>query len=365
MATLIVLNVIVFSLETVDSIHDRFEPFFKIFDVVSVLIFTLEYGARLWVCTEHPPFQGLGPLRARLRFARSPLMIVDLLAIAPFYLGLFFVLDLRVLRILRLLRFFKLARFSPAFNTMLRVLAAERSALLGVLIVMFGMIIIAASLLYLAEGNRPDSDFATVPQAMWWAIATLTTVGYGDVTPETPIGKLLAGLVMISGLGFFALPIGIIASGFMEEFRRKDFIVSWGMAARVPVFKSLSPEEIADVLSVLKSRTAPPGSVIALDGERPGTLFMIGSGQVEIRDTDRPDIPEVQLTEGCFWGARSLLTGEQGETATAITTCDLIVLDQDDFRHLARTRPGVHARLLESIGDVKDPFAAAISSEQN
>ena len=359
MATLIVLNVIAFSLETVPSIHDRHEVFFKVFDLVSILIFSLEYAARLWVCTEHPPFRGLTPLRARLKFARSPLMLVDFLAIAPFYLSFIMPIDLRVLRILRLVRFFKLARFSSAFNTMLRVIAGERDALLGVLIVMFGMIIIAASLLYLAEGHLPGSKFSTVPEAMWWAVATLTTVGYGDVTPVTALGRFLAGLVMICGLGLFALPIGIIASGFMEEFRRKDFVVSWGMAARSEVFSTLKPEEIADVLNLLKARTAPSGAVIAIDGEKPGALFMIGSGDVEIRDADRPQYEAVRLVEGQFWGARSLLTGEQGETATAISTCDLVVLDQEDFRTLARTRPDVHRRVLANIADVPDPFENA------
>ncbi len=359
MAVLIILNVIAFSLETVPSIHDRHEVFFRVFDLVSIGIFTLEYAARLWVCTEHPPFRGLTPFRARLKFARSPLMIVDFLAIAPFLLSFIVPMDLRVLRILRLVRFFKLARFSPAFNTMLRVIAGERDALLGVLIVMFGMIIIAASLLYLAEGHLPGSNFSTVPEAMWWAVATLTTVGYGDVTPVTALGRFLAGVVMISGLGFFALPIGIIASGFMEEFRRKDFVVSWGMAARSEVFHTLKPEEIADVLNLLKARTAPPGSVIAIDGEKPGALFMIGSGDVEIRDVDRPEIDAIRLVEGQFWGARSLLTGEQGETATAISTCDLIVLDQEDFRNLSRLRPDLHRRLLANIADVHDPFAGA------
>ncbi len=359
MAGLIILNVIAFSLETVPSIHERHKVFFRLFDVASILVFSLEYIARLWVCTEHPPFRGLSPLRARLRFARSPLMLVDLLAIAPFYFGILFVVDLRVLRIMRLLRFFKLARFSPAFNTMLRVLARERSALLGVLIVLLGMIIIAASFLYLAEGHRPGSKFATVPEAMWWAIATLTTVGYGDVTPETPLGKFLAGIVMVCGLGFFALPIGIIASGFMEEFRRQDFIVTWGMAARSAVFRVLKPEEIAEVLKVLKARTAPPGSIIAVDGEKPGALFMIGSGEVEIIDADRPHLAPVRLGEGDYWGARSLLTGVQAETATALSICDLIVLDQEDFRTLSRTRPHLHRRLQLSMAEVPDPFADA------
>ena len=203
MATLIVFNVIAFTVETVPAIHDRNATFFAIFDLVSILIFSVEYAARIWVCTEHSPFRGLKSWRARLKFARSPFMIVDLLAIIPFYLSFLMVVDLRVLRIFRLLRFFKLARYSPAFNTMLRVLTRERSALMGVAIVMLGLIIISASLLYLAEGHLPESKFSTVPEAMWWAVATLTTVGYGDVTPATSVGKLLAGIVMISGLGFF------------------------------------------------------------------------------------------------------------------------------------------------------------------
>ncbi len=362
MAALIILNVIAFSLETVPAIHDSHMVFFRLFDIVSISIFSLEYAARLWVCTEHPPFRGLSPLRARLKFARGPFMVVDLLVIAPFYLGFLFVIDLRVLRILRLLRFFKLARFSPAFNTMLRVLVRERSALLGVLIVLLGMVIISASMLYLAEGGQPGSSFSTVPEAMWWAIVTLTTVGYGDVTPVTPLGKFLAGIVMVSGLGFFALPIGIIASGFMEEFRRQDFIVTWGMAARSKVFALLKPEEITEVLKVLKARMAPLGSVIAVDGEKPGALFMIGSGEVEIVDSDRPELAPVRLDEGEYWGARSLLTGEQAETAIAISTCDLIVLDQEDFRTLSRARPLLHRRLQRSLAEVPDPFADAANA---
>ncbi|MBT8471464.1 MAG: cyclic nucleotide-binding domain-containing protein [Marinicaulis sp.] len=359
MATLIILNVVAFTLETVPSIHDAHAVFFRLFDFVSILIFTAEYLARLWVCTEHPPFRGLPAWRARLKFARSPFMVVDFLAIAPYWFGMLFQLDLRVLRILRLLRFFKLARFSPAFNTMLRVLSRERSALLGVLIVLIAMIIIAASLLYLAEGNRPGSKFATVPEAMWWAIATLTTVGYGDVTPETPLGKLLAGIVMICGLGFFALPIGIIASGFMDEFRRQDFIVSWGMVARTSIYSDLAPDEIADVMNVLKARTAPKGSVIAVDGEQPGALFVVGSGSVLISDNDRPELEPVKLGEGDFWGAHSLLTGVQAETATAEAICDLIVLDIEDFRTLSRSHPRLYQKLRNAIAAAADPLADA------
>ena len=99
--------------------------------------------------------------------------------------------------------------------------------------------------------------------------------------------------------------------------------------------------------------------MIAIDGEKPGALFMVGSGEVEVRDADRPALKPVKLGEGDFWGARSLLTGQQGETATALTTCDLIVLDQEDFRTLSRTRPGIHRRLMTNIADAPEPFEGA------
>ena len=349
MAVLIVLNVVAFTLETVPEIQVRYGHALSLFNFVSIGIFTLEYAARLWVCTEHKPLQGLSPTMARLKFARNPLMVIDLIAILPFYLSFIAPIDLRLVRIFRLLRFFKLARFSPAFNTMVRAVARERQALFGVLIVLVGMIISAASLLYLAEGHLPDSPFATVPEAMWWAIATLTTVGYGDVTPVTPLGKILAGLVMISGLGFFALPIGIIASGFMEEFRRRDFIVTWGMVARSEVFADLSSKDIAELLTVLKARTAPPGAVIVFDGERPGALFVVGVGTVDLVDDNDPDASAHRLDEGECWGASSLISGAQSKTARAVTTCDLIVLDQHDFRELAQKRPSTHQRVLSKL----------------
>ena len=116
------------------------------------------------------------------------------------------------------------------------------------------------------------------------------------------------------------------------------------------------------MLGVLKARTAPPGSVIATDGERPGALFMIGGGEVEIFDIDRPEEGRVRLLEGESWGAQSLLTGEQAETAIAITTCELIVLDQEDFRILSRSRPKLHQRILTSIREIPDPFAKTRST---
>jgi len=345
MAGLIVANVAAFSLETVPAYAAKYRFQFVVFEFVSVAIFTAEYALRLWVCVLHPPYAGQNPARVRLRFALTPFMLIDLLAIAPSYAALVTGLDLRVLRVLRLLRFLKLARFSPALNTTLRVLAAERAALLGVLIVMFGMLIISASLLYVAEGDVQPDAFGSVPQAMWWAIATLTTVGYGDVTPATPAGRVLAGLVMIMGLGLFALPIGIIASGFMDEFRRRDFIVSFGLVARAPVFSALTPADLGQILPVLRARAVRSGTVICSAGERPGALFVIASGEVTL-DCEGE---RIDLAEGGYWGGRSLLEGAHADTAVARADCDLLVLEKEEFDLLRRRAPAAYRTILSHV----------------
>ncbi|MEL7027970.1 MAG: cyclic nucleotide-gated ion channel [Pseudomonadota bacterium] len=345
MAFLIITNVLAFSLETVPSYAERYGAAFRAFEVISVLIFTVEYALRIWVCVLHPPLAGQHPLRARAHFARTPLMVIDLIAIAPFYLALIAPLDLRVLRVLRLLRFLKLARFSPALNTTIRVIVGERGALLGVVIVMLGMLILAASLLYLAEGDAQPEAFGSVPQSMWWAVATLTTVGYGDVTPVTPLGRVLAGLVMIMGLGLFALPIGIIASAYMDEFRRRDFIVSLGLVVRSPVFANLTPAELTHILKVLRARAIRSGTVATDAGERPGALFVVASGEVRIRCGGR----DIGIGEGGYWGGRSLLDGTHADQATAMTDCDLLVLEQEDFDLLRRSHPGVHSKIRDFV----------------
>lgn len=334
MIALILANVAAAVAETVATLSARYGGLFRGFEIFSIAIFTIEYAARLWVCTEHISLKNHGPLKARLRFAVGPFAVIDLLAILPFYLALLLpVVDLRVLRIFRLLRLFKLARYSPALTTLWRVLVDERRALAAALIIMLGLLVLSATAMYYAERAAQPVVFGSIPSAMWWALATLTTVGYGDVVPVTTIGRAIGGLVMIFGLGMFALPIGIIASGFASEIRRRDFVVTWGMVARVPIFAKLDALSVSRVTNLLRARVVQPGTRIMRRGEAADAMYFIASGEVEIT-IDGAREP-VNLSDGDFFGEIALLRHSQrSANARALTRCRLLVLEVDDFNEL-------------------------------
>ena len=220
---LIALNVLVVILETVDSINIKYQNHLHLFEVVSVFIFTLEYVCRLWVCTESKNFRG--PLAGRLKFALTPLALVDLFAILPFYLPLFFAFDLRFMRALRLIRIFrilKFGRYSESLKLIIRVFENKKEELLISLFTVFVLLIIASSFMFYFEHEVQPDKFSSIPATMWWALITLTTVGYGDVYPVTIPGKLLGSVLAILGVGIFALPAAILASAFTEEMRLKN-----------------------------------------------------------------------------------------------------------------------------------------------
>ena len=188
------------------------------------LIFATEYALRLWSCVEKKDEGGIvrSNFSIRIRYASTPLAIVDLLAFLPSLLQLIFPgLDLRFLRVLRLLRVFKLTRYFASFELLLTVLHEERKNLGGIFVIMIVILILAASALYIAERDIQPDKFGSIPQAMWWAIAALTTVGYGDVYPISSLGQILGSLVTVLGIGMVALPSGILASAFSEQMRRK------------------------------------------------------------------------------------------------------------------------------------------------
>lgn len=217
---LIVLNVIAVVIETLPSLQGRYEQSFLIFDYFSAIVFAIEYGFRVWVCVEDASFRrGLTDKRARLKYILSPMAIVDLLAFLPSLLQIVVDADLRFLRILRLLRMFKLTRYSASMEMVLNVVRKEKNAFFAAFFVLMVLMVIAASGMYHVEHEVQPEAFASIPHAMWWAMVTLTTVGYGDIAPITPIGKLFGGMIIIGGVGLVALPAGIMASAFAEEMR--------------------------------------------------------------------------------------------------------------------------------------------------
>jgi voltage-gated potassium channel len=216
---LISLNVVAIILESVDWIYQQYQSLFWYFEVFSVAVFTIEYFARVWSCIELDEASDSSPIMGRLRYMLTPIALIDLIAILPFYLGLYLTIDLRFLRGLRLLRLFKLTRYSPALVALLDVVQQESEALLAAMVVLLIMLVMSAAGIYLLENDLQPETFGSIPSSMWWAIVTLTTLGYGDVVPITPMGKAFAGLIGLIGIGMIALPAAIMASGFAENIR--------------------------------------------------------------------------------------------------------------------------------------------------
>jgi voltage-gated potassium channel len=216
---LILANVLAFMLESFDGIGLRYHDAFRLFEAVSVVLFTLEYLGRLWVAPEHDAYEG--PILGRLRWAITPLAIVDLLAVAPFYLRGLIAVDLRalrLLRVLRLVRIVKLARYSNALRALVDVVKRTWAQLVVTLVAAGLMLVLAASLMWIAEGHVQPEVFPNVPATLWWAVVTLTTVGYGDAIPVTTMGKIIGGVIAVLGVAFIALPASILAAGFRERF---------------------------------------------------------------------------------------------------------------------------------------------------
>jgi len=216
---LIVLNVIAIILDTVEGYHSAYGRFFRVFNFFSVMVFTVEYLLRLWSCTENRKYHS--PIWGRLLFIVTPLALIDLIAILPFYIPMVTNVDLRFLRALRLFRIFKMTRYSSRFKVFMDVLRDKKEEILISLMLVVVLLIISASLMYYAENKVQPEEFSNIPEAMWWAVVTLTTVGYGEVVPATSFGRVLAGCVAVLGISLFAIPAGIIASGFIEQFQKR------------------------------------------------------------------------------------------------------------------------------------------------
>ena len=221
-AALILINIFVIILETENSLYLQYHTFFFLFDLFTVIVFTTEYVLRVWCCVKNPEYSD--PVGGRIRYALSPYALVDLIALTPFYLPMIVPIEFRMLRLLRLLRLFRvlrLGKYSNAFETFVDVLKSKKEEIVITIVMAIIVLILASSAMYTVERDVQPEEFGSIPDAMWWAVMTLATVGYGDAVPITPVGKFLAAIVAISSIGLFALPAGILASGFAESLRGK------------------------------------------------------------------------------------------------------------------------------------------------
>ncbi len=216
---LIVVNVVAIVLESVESIYAAHHLLFDRFETFSVLVFTLEYILRWWVCVEDTRYYHA--VKGRLIYMVTFMAIIDLVAILPFYLSMFTTLDTRFLRVLRLLRIFKLTRHLHSLEILIQVIRQEGSVLASAMFILLVLMIVASGGMYVMEHDAQPEVFGSIPHAMWWAAVTLTTVGYGDIVPITYGGKLFAGLITILGVGMAALPAGIVAAGLTRELQKR------------------------------------------------------------------------------------------------------------------------------------------------
>jgi len=344
---LILLIVVTLTATVIESVPDLAKTYalpLGVIEWIATLVFSLEYAARIWCAVEHPLLKR-GAFLGRLRFVLSFSGLVDLVAVLPFWLSVFVASDFRILLVLRLVRFFKLTRYSPAMRSLLDALYSERRALGGCFVILLGTALIAAALMHLAERAAQPERFGTIPDALWWAIVTLGTIGYGDFVPVTVLGRFLASLTIFAGLLMMALPVGIFATAFANEVHRRDFIITWGLVARIPLFGTLTATEIAEVMTMLRAQKVDSGTVIARRGEPAHAMYLIADGEVEVKLPHK----HVRLGTGQFFGEiAALRRTRRSATVTALTPTRLLVLDTLDFHGLMDRQPELAARIEET-----------------
>jgi voltage-gated potassium channel len=314
------------------------------FQIVCAFFFA-EYALRLWAAPGAPGATHHAKWRARLAWAGSLGGVCDFLGALPGAIDIVF--DPRYASLFGFVWVFKLVRYSPGLVSLERVIGNARHALLSVLLAFGIVLLLAASLAYLLEGSTQPDVFGSIPAALWWAIVTMTTTGYGDVIPQTVLGRILSGIVMVSGILVFALWAGILAIGFAEETRRREFLRTWDLVAKVPFFHDVGAAAIADVAQLLRPRDYPAGAVVVRRGERGDCMYFVAAGEVEIQL--RPE--SIRLAPGDFFGELALLTGDpRNATIVAVRQCTLLRLDIVDFRHLLGRQPEL-ARIIRAAAE--------------
>jgi voltage-gated potassium channel len=296
----------------------------------------------LWACLAFFVFEWVVRLRHAFllqrgwSYALSGRGLVDAVAAAAVPLALILGASPKTAWLLGVFWMLKVVPGIPGLRQLRRVLVVESGPLLSVLVIFLMVLFVASVAVYFLERNVQPVAFGSLPATLWWAVATLTTTGYGDVVPITPLGRLVAAVVMICGLGVFGLWTGILATGFAAETRRDNFLKTWESVSKVPFFAALGPAAIADVTHKLRTMDLPARTTIIRKGQAGDCMYFIASGEVEV------DLPgkKVTLGDGAFFGEMALL-GNNLRSANITTTrvSRLLVLDLVDFRLLMARHP--------------------------
>jgi voltage-gated potassium channel len=309
----------------------------QVIDVTSI-IFMVEYFLRMWVETGTSVRRRTGNM---LGYATSFMGVVDLLVFLPFVAERFFDINPDFLILPESLAVLKLTRYAPGLGLLVNVFRREARALWAALITLIVALVLTSSLMYVLEHRAQPQMFYSLPDTVWWGIVTMSTVGYGDMVPATPFGKFIGGIFMLLGIAMFAVPAGLLASGFSEELKNNEFFVTWQTVAQVPLFRRLDAELIASIARLLQPKKVPANSVIVRRNDRALALYFVMSGEVNT-DTD----PDIRFTEGDFFGEVALMNDiRHNATLIAVTETRLLILGVADFRKLIRDNPDIQAAL--------------------
>lgn len=298
--------------------------------------------ALLWASLAYFVFEWAVRLRSAVRTGRgwaytvSFRGLVDVACAWGIPVALVLGADPKTAWLLGVLWMVKLVPGIPGLRQLRRVLVVESRSLLSVLLIFLIILSLGSVAVYVLERDVQPQTFGSIPSALWWAVVTLTTTGYGDVVPVTPFGRMVAAMVMISGLGVFGLWTGILATGFAAETRRDNFLRTWESVSKVPFFAALGPAAIADVTQMLRTMDLPSRTTIIRKGQQGDCMYFIAAGEVEV------DLPgkKVQLGEGAFFGEMALLGNNvRGANVTTTKVSRLLVLDLVDFRVLMARHP--------------------------
>jgi voltage-gated potassium channel len=308
--------------------------------VLAAAVFLLEYLVRLWSAPENPRYSGTSPVTARLRWAITPTGLIGLMAVVPAITissGMVSA-NSELAAIFCILWILKLGLYAPAMTTLARVISNERATLASVLIIFIMVLVTAATATHLLESDVQPKQFGSIPDALWWAVVTLTTTGYGDVVPQTVGGKMVGSVVMVSGILVLALMTGILATGFAEEERRREYLRVWDQVTKVPMFNELGTVTLSEIVGKLRVRNYPPRFVVVRRDEPGDSMFFIAEGEVEVRVPQGP----IRLGQGGFFGEMALLD-RLPRSATIVTrqATTLLVLYASDFYEIASNIPSL------------------------
>lgn len=328
------------ALATVDDLSQAERRVLVAVTLVVSAIFFVEYVVRLWVAPEALAGARRSAAAARLQWATSVQGIIALLALVPaIAIGSGRAqVGTDTAGIFCLLWILKLALHAPAMGTLGRVISNERATLASILIVFFIVLVSAATATYLLEAHLQPDKFGSLPGGLWWAVVTLTTTGYGDVVPMTAGGKAIGAIVMVSGIAVLALMTGVLASGFAEEEKRREYIRVWEQVVRVPMFTALGIVTLSEIVGKLRTRYYPGRITVVRHGDPGDAMFFISAGEVEVR------LPHgtVKLEQGAFFGEMALLNREpRNATVSTIKPTTLLVLYASDFYQIASRIPSL------------------------